>query len=249
MAADEPVEIKVTISGRVEDVLAGLALDDAPVRRSLWFLDDGTPGLPRALPLLDSGLILRLRQGDDAGDSTVKLRPCRRSQLAPDWRREVGRSDDRGFVHRVEEDWAGTRRSLAASCVTDLDADLVPAALAGQVGWGSLFHPKQEEFLAQCADIRVHLGGLVALGPITAVRWKDVTVGDFLAVAERWTVDDLDFLELSIREKGGRIKALATQAAFVAALRASDVPVGDDQQTKTRTVLEHLSGAGVGPRR
>jgi hypothetical protein len=239
MAANEPVEIKVTVAGSVPGAISALDLGNPSIRRSIWFLEDRTPGLPSALPLLDAGVILRLRQehgGTD--DSTVKLRPCRRSQLTRAWRREA---EGPQWTYRIEEDWAGRRRALGASCVADLEEGLLSAAAERQTGWAVLLHGRQEQFLADCADLRVDVDGLVALGPIAAVRWKKFDLGEYEVVAERWTVKDLDFLELSIREDEGAAQAAATQAGFEAALREREVPIPDELETKTRTVLERLA--------
>ena len=74
-----PVEIKVNVAGPVQDALTILGLNGGDERR-IWFLEDLTPGLDPALPLLNAGVILRVRS-DTSADSTVKLRPCRRTQL------------------------------------------------------------------------------------------------------------------------------------------------------------------------
>lgn len=242
----EPVEIKVTVAstasgaGAVSDAIAALSLGVPDGHRAIWFLEDCTPGLPTALPLLDAGVVLRLRQeagGED--DSTVKLRPCRRSQLAPKWQ-----TPDKGpgWKYRIEEDWAGTNQTLAASCLSNLVDGRLAAAIEGTAGWDSVFHSKQQDYLVDCSDLRVNLGGLVALGPISADKWDGLTIVEQEVAAERWTVGELDFLELSIREDDGREKAVGTQKRFIAALRDRGMPVLEGQ-TKTRTVLEHLASA------
>jgi hypothetical protein len=239
MAVSEPVEIKVTVAGSIPGAISALDLGEPSSRRSICFLEDRTPGLPTALPLLDAGVILRLRQehgGTD--DSTVKLRPCRRSQLTRAWRREA---EGPQWTYRIEQDWAGQRQVLAASCTADLEHGLLPAAAKRQTGWAGMLNGRQEQFLTDCADLRVDVDDLVALGPIAAVRWKKFNLGNYEVIAEQWTVKDLDFLELSIREDDGPKQAAATQAGFEAALRKRKISVSDEVETKTRTVLERLA--------
>jgi hypothetical protein len=57
------------------------------------------------------GVVLRVREvGDGDDDATVKLRPCRRSQLAESW---LGAEKGDGWKFRVEQDWAGSRQTLS----------------------------------------------------------------------------------------------------------------------------------------
>jgi hypothetical protein len=71
------------------------------------------------LPLLGHGVILRLRQNSgDKDDSTVKLRPFDQARLTPRWL-EAGKQDSWEF--KVEGDWVGDRRVVAASLVADQD--------------------------------------------------------------------------------------------------------------------------------
>jgi hypothetical protein len=160
-----PVEIKVNVAGPVQDALAALHLDGGSEHR-IWFLEDVTPGLDPALPLLSAGIILRVRSGK-FDDSTVKLRPCRRTQLTPEWVEAF--EDDGKFEYRVEEDWSGERRCLAASAVRELDPGLVAAA---ETDPGALFGKKQRNFLGDCADLRINLDAVVPVGPIRATKWK-----------------------------------------------------------------------------
>jgi hypothetical protein len=81
------------------------------------------------LPLFHQGIVLRVRQIDgDADDSTVKLRPCRRSQLSGSW---LGATKGEGWRLAVEEDWAGNRRALAASCISELPQGRIASVRAG----------------------------------------------------------------------------------------------------------------------
>ena len=45
---------------------------------------EGSPGLEPALPLSAAGVVLRRRSGE-SDEPTIKLRPCRRTELTPEW--------------------------------------------------------------------------------------------------------------------------------------------------------------------
>jgi hypothetical protein len=227
-----PVEIKVNVAGQVPDALAALDLGGGTDRR-IWFLEDLTPGVP-SLPLYSAGVVLRLRSGNSE-ESTVKLRPCRRTQLTPEW--ADGFKSGNRFEYRVEADWAGPRRSLAASAVLELDSGLIHAVAEGADA-GILFNGKQQDFIRDCADLRITLGGLTPLGPVRAMKWKNIPVGEFGTNIERWTAGDLDFLEVSYRTESG---AAQEQLRLEAAVRALGVAIDDDRESKTRRVLAELA--------
>ena len=67
---------------------------------------EGSPGLepalPLPLPLPAAGVVLRRRSGE-SDESTIKLRPCRRTQLTPEWanRVECGRMPSLRRFHKL----------------------------------------------------------------------------------------------------------------------------------------------------
>jgi hypothetical protein len=234
------VEVKVSIGG--PDVATairalGLGADGQP--RGVGFIEDTTVGV--ALPLFHQGIVLRVRQErDEEGDATVKLRPCRRSQLGESW---LGQAKGPGFKLRIEEDWAGPRRVLAASCVADLERDLIAAVQAGSEPPQRLFTEPQRRFLADGAGIPINLDALTLLPLIDATRWgKREVQGVEDVVAERWRVGDLDFLELSLRTDDAE-QATAAQAQLEQGIRAIGLEP-DDDRSKTERVLTHLTGLG-----
>jgi hypothetical protein len=150
MTDPDPIEIKVNISGDVEPALAALGLGDGK-QRKVWFLDDLTEGVRQPLPLLSEGIILRLRRRDNGKEeSTAKLRPCRRSQLAGSW--AATPPDDEQY--RIEGYWSRARHVLAASCVADLQPGTIEDALDGAVRIGALFTDPQRDFLAKLSAAR-----------------------------------------------------------------------------------------------
>jgi hypothetical protein len=236
----EPVEIKITVGGlnetqTVETAIKALQVDSARETRQIWFLEDTSPGIGDRPRLLDAGIVLRLRSsGKGKSDSTVKLRPCRRSQLAKGWT-TASELDHAEF--RIEQDWAGHRHTLAASCVARLGSHRLTRVFSGDASVIDAFEEPQLEFLAKCADLRVNLHGLRILGPIAASKWERTAIAG--AVAERWTVGTLDFLEMSIRSASERY-ALADQRDFETVVSDLGIKVADNQETKTRRVLTYV---------
>lgn len=244
MAEPSAVEIKVNIKGDVDDALSVLGLNGGKPRR-VWFLDDLTEGARPPLPLLSAGIVLRLRRNKDgAEDSTVKLRPCRWSQLAGQWADVPSGDSDL----TVEGDWSRSKHVLAASCKTDLDEGSIKSALGDGGSLVKAFTKSQLDFLADCGEIRVALGGLTPLGPIAAIQWKNTTIGAVDHVsAERWTVAGADFLELSIRVTEVD-EALVRQQALTDAVTSRGLALDDSDESKTLRVMKRLAGAVTQPR-
>ena len=234
------IEIKVTIGAeQVQVARQALALSgDDGRRRRIYFCEDvAGAGGPAALPLLDNGIILRLRQNKGSkDDSTVKLRPFDQTRLTPRWRH--ARKHD-GWEFKVEGDWVGDRHVVAASLVADQDQ--VPEVGRGEAPPSRAFSAEQQQFLSDCTPVGVDLDGLRVLGPVDAIRWKDVPLGDFKAVAEQWDVDNgaLRFLELSILVDP--VQAVEAQRSFTQRIAAKGLDPDNRQETKTRMVLEHLA--------
>jgi hypothetical protein len=92
-------------------------------------------------------------------------------------------------------------RQLAASAVVEYPPGaLLASAGAGADALDALTGP-QRQFLQQCAKPGVAVEHLTALGPIASTKWGSIHLPGQRVDAERWTVLDLDFLELSIRVK------------------------------------------------
>jgi len=237
----DPIEIKANIGGDVDEALTRLGLESGAGReREIWFLDDLTEGLAPALPLLNSGVILRLRRPKEHGgkeDSTVKLRPCRRSQLVSMW--DTSRKHDPEY--RIEGDWSRKRHALAASCVAELKPGTIDRALDGAVS--GLFSEPQRAFLSDCSDIRFTFTGVSVLGPIASMQWKDFAVGEVdHLTAERWTVSGMDFLELSIRIETGADDAATEQHRLEKQVQHLDLEFDTSKDPKTDRVMKHLAG-------
>ena len=243
------VEVKVTLAGDQTDLaVQRLGLPPDRPRWRIHFCEDVTEGGSAVPPLLTAGVVLRARdKAGDTDDTTVKLRPCRRSQLTDRWlAAEEGKTEDGDeWEVKVEADWSGHRRVLAASRTTDRSE--------GTVGGGGrsvadLLVVEQRDFLRDCSPIPINLETLTVLPPVTATRWRDVDAapGGLDLRAERWTVGDLDFLELSLA--CDLDEARSRQDALTGFVRSLDLLVDPNQQSKTRQVVEHLVAEAVDPR-
>jgi hypothetical protein len=232
------IEIKVNIGGDVDSALTALGLGEGK-RRKVWFLDDITDGARPPLPLMEAGVVLRLRRRDNGNEeSTVKIRPCRRSQLPDPW--NVAVDDDKQY--RIEGDWSGTRHVLAASCDGAVEPGTIANVTAAQAPVSDLFSERQHDFLAACAEIRVAPSGLTVLKEIDARQWKDFSVGQVPHVdAERWRVAGLDFLELSLRVSGPA-DAAAQQQSLTDEVLAMGLKLDDSKEPKTARVMKRLAG-------
>jgi hypothetical protein len=243
-----PIEIKVNVEGALGDALAALRPEGGEtVKRQIWFADDRDGVLAGELPLLARGVIIRFRSGDDPDDLTVKLRPCDRRHLIGPWEHKF---DVEGFEYRVEGDWAGSRHSLAASAVSKHAQGALLGAVSDDAEAAKALHPDHRHFVEQCVHPAVRIDRLIALGPIGATKWGDRTVGDVDKVnIERWTVGDLDLLELSIRvkqkdqENAEEFKSRASQQQqeLQAAVRAAGVQIAEREENKTQRVMTALA--------
>ncbi|MFF8375650.1 hypothetical protein ACF07V_05880 [Streptomyces sp. NPDC015661] len=246
-----PVEIKVNIEGDVAGALSALgASQGALIKRRIWFAEDRDGVAQGRVPLLDGGVIIRLRIGGGPDDLVVKLRPCTREQL-------VGRFsapfEVQPFTYKIEEDWSRHGRVLAASLVHSRP----PGALASIVEPGAdvsaSIDQVQDQFLQACAgDVRVD--GLVALGPIFSTKADDVSLDDLEVDLEAWSAVGLDFLEASIRvkpkdgdgaeefrERVERKLRKLEEAVLERGVTLSEIP-----DSKTHRVLTALAAASQG---
>ena len=237
----ESIEVKATVSDGVQAAVDELGLGQGKSWR-IAFGEDVTAGVTPGTPLLDLGVVLRVRQkSGHKGDTTVKLRPCRWSQLDAAFfgNRSTGDGD-----FKIEADWAGTRRSLAASFTHDWDDDRLQRVQAGELPASAVLSGPQGDFLQRCAPARVNLAAVTMLPALAAVRWDPTSVtagGITLDVrAERWTIPGtIDFLELSVVVKNVQ-DAVRQQAAIDEFATDHAIVVDRSEQNKTQRVLAAL---------
>jgi hypothetical protein len=132
---------------------------------------------------------------------------------------------------------------LAVSCRASRRPEVIDDVRRGRDRLRRLFDDDQERSLLDCSPIRVNLDALTLLRAIAATRWEARRVGGVDDVrAERWTVDDLDFLELSAR-RDGIDEAEEAQRRLEDGVVAAGLQLAQDA-SKTQRVLEHR---GVNP--
>ncbi|MFC8043397.1 hypothetical protein [Nocardia sp. NPDC057353] len=239
-----PVEIKINLGVDVDGALDRLGCAGGPaVRRSIWFAESRADGQDGALALLGNGIVIRLRSGD-LDDLTVRLRPCRRSQLMGRWARPF---TDTETEYRIADDWCGQRRALTASVLGVRPPGSLAEVARSGVAVTSLLNSAQRQFLVTCTRPGVAFDHLEPVGPIAATRWTGVRFGDLELDVERWTAAGTDLLELAIRVEPIEgetplelmTRAAQTQQGFEAAVRRAGFPVLRGR-TKTQRMLSAL---------
>lgn len=243
-----PTEIKVNVEGDVAAALSALGGSHSPMKtRRIWFAEDRDGVAEGRVPLLDGGVIVRFRIGGKSDDLTVKLRPCTREQL-------VGRFsaafEAEPFTYKVEEDWSGNSRVVAASLVHDHPPMALSDAVKPGADPAASLDAVQDQFLHACAPA-VRLDGLVALGPVHSTKADDVPLDDLEVDLEAWSAAGLDFLKVSIRVKpkdGDDLEKFTARAEreqrkLEDAVRERGVALSEHPDSKTRRVLTALAAA------
>jgi hypothetical protein len=242
------VEIKVTVdAARIDDAERAFGLDGGETEQQrVWFAECASgPGVDAEPALLARGVILRARTRAADGESTVKVRAPAGGVDPRRWHAWIDRAGAAvEGLHRIEGDWAGDRRLVSASLDAGLDSEVLDRIRTGSAGpIVDLFSRAQRDLLA---DLLVGLDEARLLGPVLARKWGRAR-RDGIAhpvVAERWEVDDLRFLELSIRVERDRAPEAQRQLREAVTSRGITLTA---QETKTKTVIDHLltrSGGG-----
>jgi hypothetical protein len=240
-----PVEIKVNIDGAVPDALALLGDLSGATKRQIWFAEDRDGLASGELHLYSADVIVRVRSGEGPDDTTAKLRPCHPSQLHGPWKAAF---ENRDVEYRIEGDWSGEHHVKAASAVSTFGQG-TQAQVGGQRLHEQTLTSSQLEFLTRCASVPVSVDNLIALGPIDSTKWSEVAMAGLTVNAERWTVADLDFLELSLRVKPEKHDSADTfvhrackhQRRLVEAIASLGMQVASNSDNKTHRVLASLA--------
>ncbi|WP_330507427.1 hypothetical protein [Gordonia prachuapensis] len=245
-----PVEIKVNLDSPVTDALDALGCAaEPPIRRDIWFAEARTHDAGNRFPLLAGHLTIRLRSGD-RDDVTVALRPCDTERLVGRWRSAFEQPE---FSYRLEQDWCGSRRVVASSAISRRPSGSVAAALSAGDDPAHVLDSAQRQFVVMCTPGGVPIDHLVTLGPVSSETWPQVRIDGCPAHVERWTVGDVDVLELAVRviPRHGETRAdlerraATAQSVFEAAMGRRGLSVGSDHgATKTHRVMAALT---VGP--
>ena len=226
----DTVELKLTVPETDHrSAAASLELDvlDSQIRQVVFF---DTPDLT----LSGNGLVVRARRVQGKGDdSVVKLRPVVPGELSP----KLRKSPNFG----VEVDAMPGGFVCSASLKAQWAAGSVKPVLAGARSIRKVFSREQRDFFAANAPKGQTLDDLVPLGPINVLKLRFVPKSfPRRMVAELWFYPNgTRILELSTKCQPG--EAFQVAAETQAFLSESGVDLTGQQETKTRTALEHFS--------
>jgi len=143
----------------------------------VYFLDHPI----RCTQLKDSGVLARLRIGEDKKDSTIKLRPMFESDLPE-------HLQDHSKIN-CESDWIGKDEALAPSCAAKRKLKLELETIRDIIKkrkWFDLFNSLQLELAQLRAILFPDTMQLAALGPAQAQRWEWATPEGLKATIENW---------------------------------------------------------------
>jgi hypothetical protein len=226
----DSIELKLTLpASAYRSAAKALAIDPLAAQiRQVYFFDTPDLALNRA------GVVVRARriQGRDS-DSTVKLRPIVPSEVEEEFRTsprfaiEVDAMPD-GYV------CSGSMKHL-------LPPTAVLASTNGERPLRKLFSKEQRAFYAAHAPEGLSIDELSVLGPVLVFKLKLHPEGlSRRLVVELWVYPDGSrVVELSTKCLPGEGLELVKEIRVFLAARA--IPVGGQQQTKTKTALEFFA--------
>jgi len=226
----DTVELKLTVpESDQRSAAASLELDvlDAQIRQVVFF-DTAD------LTLNNNGVVVRARRVQGKGDdSVVKLRPVVPDELPP----RLRKSPNFG----VEVDAMPGGFVCSGSLKAQMGPQAVRRTVAGDRPVRKLFTKEQRAFFDEHAPKGIALDDLVPLGPINVLKLKFVPKGLPRAmVAELWFYPNGSrILELST--KCAPADAFLVAAETKAFLTQRGIDLSGQQQTKTRTALNHFS--------
>ena len=224
--------------GAVDDGLRELDLDpDRAGRREIYFCERVYPGRhPVILPLFERGIILRFRRGTGGtDDSTLKLRGSEGGVDPELWRRRTRAFGDSA---RIEGDWAADRHLVSASLNGEVEGGRIEEVFTQRPH--RVRRLLSDAQLQLMGDLLLGFDGLELLDPIRARKWRagDGRLDDEVE-AELWELDDLRFLELSMRVKTEDDPERAKRR-LEESVQNHGLAIDAKQQTKTSAVLQRL---------
>jgi len=224
------VEVKMMIAtSDIARATDALHLSSAKAEtREVYFYDSP------ALALFDAGLILRARKViDGADDSTVKMRPLQSDGVSQGW------FDLEGF--KCEIDQVGTKAIPSCSLTVQQSQGEIDDVAAGTRTIDKLYSSEQELFASSYCAVAPSWDALLALGPVDTRVWKVKTSKLSVPMtAERWELPDHTLI-LEVSVKAPQSEAAAVQRELAAYLDHKGLSVDNDQETKTRAVLEYFA--------
>ncbi|MBO0847102.1 MAG: hypothetical protein J2P22_17005 [Nocardioides sp.] len=226
----DSIELKLTVpASAYRPAAKALGIDPLTAQiRQVFFFD--TPDLA----LNRTGVVVRARriQGRD-GDSTVKLRPIEPAEVSEKVRAS------RQFSIEVDAMPGGYVCSGSMKSVVGPAAVL--ASVNGERPVHKLFSKEQRHFYDAHAPEGLAMDDLSVLGPILVLKLK-IPPAEFSRrlVVEMWIYPDGSrVVEVSTKCLPGQGLDVAREARRF--LESRGIPVGGEQQTKTKTALEFFA--------
>jgi hypothetical protein len=226
----DSIELKLTVpASAYRPASKALGIDPLTAQiRQVFFFD--TPDLT----LNQAGVVVRARriQGRD-GDSTVKLRPIEPAEMSEKVRAS------RQFSIEVDAMPSGYVCSGSMKSVVG-PADVL-ASTNGERPLHKLFSKEQRQFYEAHAPEGLAIDDLSVLGPILVLKLK-IPPDRFSRrlVVEMWVYPDGSrVVELSTKCLPGEGLEVAVEGRKF--LDSLGIPVGGEQQTKTKTALEFFA--------
>lgn len=236
--ATQGVQSEIKISLPERDVRQFVTVNrlrmERAVTREVYFFD--TP----SFALSDLGLVLRARKTMRApDDTTIKLRPMKRSEIEPRWLAAPGL--------KTETDIVGTRQIESCSLTCIVPEGKIDHVILGEEPLQNLFASVQYDLMDQHAKVRVDWPSVQAFGPIQARIWK-VKVRGFSepVTIELWRLpNNRRVLELSY--KAPLDQAADVQNRLVEFLGSQGFKGAEDGDTKTRLAVRFFKGERSAP--
>jgi len=226
----DSIELKLTVpASAYRSAAKALSLDPLTAQiRQVYFFD--TPDLT----LNQAGVVVRARriQGRD-GDSTVKLRPIEPSAVSESVRASKQFS--------IEVDAMPGGYVCSGSMKSVVGPASVLASANSEQPVRKLFSKEQRAFYAAHAPEGLSIDDLSVLGPILVLKLKIPPSGySRRLVVEMWVYPDGSrVVELSTKAPPGEGLEAAVEGRQY--LESLGIPVGGEQQTKTKTALEFFA--------
>lgn len=228
---EEQSEVKISLpESDVPQIVAAfnLRMQDA-IARDIYFFD--TPGFA----LSEAGLVLRARKtANRPDDTTAKLRPMKRSNVAAKWLSVPGLKN--------EIDVVGQRQVESCSLTCTVNEGKIDHVVIGKEQIQSLFTPLQYDLMGQYAKVQPEWGKIQAFGPIQARIWKVSSRGfQEPLTLELWRLpNNRRLMELSYKAPLSAVEEVQRGLdEFLAAKGFHGVADGD---TKTRLAVRFFKG-------
>jgi hypothetical protein len=235
----EDVEIKFVVkTDQVAKAIEALGLDKAAAqKRAVYFFDT------KELSLFNqpnASLILRSRttEGNDKGETTVKLRAKGTLQIEDEWKQKERNGEK--LNSKIEKDQVVTKPVVESySLDAKQDAKEIEEVASRTRPIKKIFSHNQEDLVKAKANPNLDWDQLKLLGPVKVKKWE-FSAPSLQLVAERWKFGDHP-PTLEVSTKVDEAIAGETTEKLVKFMRDKGLEQDKDPETKTREVLQYFT--------